>query len=440
MVAGRVYWTILEECVRRALPPILAGGGPPDEDARFSPEDAERLGQWSLRWLEAQDNAARNLAGRYEALSDHLRRMNSLEDGSFVREMVERSGLPKGRPVESKPSQMFAEVARFFRPVDMRGIDRIVPESVEFERPLDSVQIGVTAAERVVIANRTYRAILDVAIDRFLSPRRAGEGRRDEAAIFDSAFAERLANWSDLCRHAQDEAAKDASSQSAVARHGSSRSSLVGTTLAGPDALPATVEAHIERMTALETGHFLDDALERSGRPPGQSLDMTRIREFVAVARFLRMEAETQLPEALKQRSADVTTASRAGAAGRIYQAILDAAARRYLAIPRAGNARADAATVFDTRLAERLASWSIRWGGAEAGAPDGPGPRFAAVRSHLERMTSLEEGRALHDALTRAAPHASAKDAPTPPREFADVLRFFRLEARWELELIKSR
>jgi len=438
VVAGRVYWTTLDRWVQRAMAPPGPGGGPPEEDALFSPELAERLGQWSLRWQEAEDNAAKSLAGRYQALSNHLGRMSALEDGRFWREAVKPGGLMKGRPVESKPPRLFAEIARFFRPVDERGIDRVVPEFVEFERPLNPLGVAVTPTERVEIAGRAYGAILDAAVDRFLAPPRSGEARRDGAAIFDAPLAERLANWSEMWMQAQDDAATDMSSRSAVARNGSARLALAGTRLAGPDALPATVKSHIERMSALETGRFLDDALKRAGCPAGETLLMTRLREFVAVAKFFRIEAESQLPEVSRPKGTDVTASSRTAAAGQIYQSILDGAARRYLTIPRAGGAPLDVRSVFDLRLAERLGSSSIRWGRVEAGAV--PGSRFAAVRSHLERMAALEDGRVLHDALARGGPGVGGPDAVQPPREFAEVARFFRLEARWELELIKSR
>ncbi len=195
----------------------------------FSLELAERLGRWSLRLQEAQDNAAKSLAGRYQALSDHLGRMSSLEDGRFLREARSSEvGCCNGRPVEAKPPRSFAEIARFFRPVDERGIDRVVPELVEFERPLNPVGVGVTPAERVEIAGRVYGAILDAAVERLLAPPRAGEARPDEAAIFDAPLAERLANWSDMWRQAQDDAATDASRDSAVAHNGPARLACVG--------------------------------------------------------------------------------------------------------------------------------------------------------------------------------------------------------------------
>ena len=171
-IAGRAYRAALDGWVRRATTPPRPGGGPPDDAALFSLELAERLGRWSLRWQEAQDNAAKSLADRYQALSDHLGRMSSLEEGRSLREAVK----PPGRPVESKPPRSFAEIARFFRPVDERGIDKVVPELVEFERPLNPRGIAVTPAERVEIAGRAYRAILDEAVDRFLASPRAGGG------------------------------------------------------------------------------------------------------------------------------------------------------------------------------------------------------------------------------------------------------------------------
>jgi hypothetical protein len=439
-VAARAYRTTLDDWVQRAMKPPGQGGSAPDENALFSPELAERLGEWSIRLQEAQDNAARSLAGRYEALSNHLRRMSSLEDGSFLGEASKPAGLATGRPIALKPPRPFAEIARFFRPVDERGIDRVVPQLVEFERPLNPLGTAVTPAQRVDIAGLVYGRILGAAVDGFLAPPRAGEAHREKAAIFDGPLAERLASWSDRWRQAQDDAATGTFSRSALARNGPFRLALSGTRMAGPDALPATLKSHIERMSALETGRFVDDALQRAGRPAGERLDMTRLREFAAVAIFYRTEAESQLPAVSRPKATDVTAISRAAAAAQIYQATLDEAARRYLALPRAGQKSPEARSVFDARLAERLGAWSIRWGRVRAATGEVPGARFAAVRSHFERMASLEDGRALHNALAQAGPRADGTDALPPPREFAEVARFFRLEARWELELIRSR
>jgi hypothetical protein len=55
--------------------------------------------------------------------------------------------------------------------------------------------------------------------------------------------------------------------------------------------------------------------------------------------------------------------------------------------------------------------------------------------------MTSLAGGPALHDALKRTGLLAGGRgSAPVPPREFVKVATIFRLEALWELDLIRSR
>ena len=110
--------------------------------------------------------------------------------------------------------------------------------------------------------------------------------------------------------------------------------------------------------------------------PPLEPVDMTRFREFAEVARFFRIEAEDRLPGASRPKGAGVTDSGQAETAGRIYGAILDGAARRYREAP--GRGPADVRLVFDPRLAERLAAWSIRW--ARAGSAR-PGPCFAVQR-----------------------------------------------------------
>ena len=419
--------------MQRATTPPRPGAGPPDDAALFSLELAERLGLWSLRWQEAQDNAAKSLAGRYLALSDHLGRMSSLEEGRSVREAVK----PAGRPVESKPPRSFAEIARFFRPVDERGVDRAIPELVDFERPLNPRGIAVTPAERVEIASRVYQAILDEAGGRFLASPRQG-GHQDEGAIFDARLAERLGDWSDCWRQAQDAADMDLDSRSAAARNGSVRLALAGARLAEQDSRLATVQSHVERMRALESGRFLYDTLKRAGRPVVEPVDMNRLREFVDVVRFFRIEAERQLPNASRPKRTDVMASSRAAA--RIYHAILDSAARQYQEMPRTGGAPADASLVFDPCLAERLGSWSISWRMARPAWARERSHRSPRSGAHLERMASLEDGRSLRDALARAGAPTGKSPVPASPREFTQVARFFRLEALWELAMIRSR
>ena len=407
MIAGQVYRIVLDGWVQRAMAPPRPAGGPSDEDALSRLELAERSGQWSLRWQEAQDNAAKSLAARYQALYDHADRMSALEEGRLGR----GAGKPAGRSGEPKRPLGFVEIARFFRPVAERGIDRVVPQLVASERPLNSRGLAVMPAERVEIAGRVYRAILDEAVDRYRASTRAGADRPANGAIFDAILAERLGDWSDLWRQAQDDVVMALDARGPSAR------------LEVPAARRAAVKSHIERMSALEGGRFLHDAL-----------DMTRFREFAEIARFFRIEAESRLRESSRPRGMDVTASGRAATAARIYQDILDGAARRYRELPRDGGAPADVRLGFDARLAERLGSWSIRWARALGG--EGRSTQFAAIRSHIERMATLEDGRALHDAIARVG----GPGATAPPREFAEVARFFRVEAVWELEIVRSR
>jgi hypothetical protein len=335
---------------------------------------------------------------------------------------------------------LFVDIARFFRPVDEWGIDRVVPVLVDFERPLNPRGVAVTPEEQVENAGRTYRAILDEAIQRFLAAPRAGEGRRDAGAVFDARLAERLAFWSDLWWQAEDIAITRPDPRWATAGHRSARLAVAGIRLAGPTSLPALVRSHIERMSTLESGRFLDDALERAGRPALEPIERGRLREFTAVARFFRIEAEHILGDSAGPMGRDAIASSQATAAARFYEAILEEAARRYLVAARAGGAAPDGRLSFDLRLAERLGSWSIRWGRARADEGPGRSSQFAAVRAHIERMGSLEDGRSLREALAHIGPRDGGPAAPAPPREFAEVARFFRLQALWELERIRAR
>jgi hypothetical protein len=424
--AERAYQAALEGWARSVQLPPRPGAGPPVEAGLFDTELAERLGRWSRRWQEAQDNAAKSLAARYQAVSDHLARMSALEDGRSAYEAV-------GRAAGRKPPTLFADIAQFFRPVDDWDTDRVVPGLVEVERPLNPRGIAVTPGDRVEIAARVYRGILDEAVARSLAS-------RDANAIFDAALAERLGSWSDLWRQAGDAAVADPALRSATVRDRSARPARAGARFVGPDSRPITTRAHLERMAALEDGRSLHDAFTRAGRPADEPVDMTRLREFVAVARFFRIAAESWLPEAPRVFGPDATASGQAAAAGRIYRAILDEAAGRYREAPRAGGATPDARLVFDGRLAERLGCWSVRWARAQAGPGADFGARFAAVRAHLERMAAIEDGRALNESLARDGRGMRGVAAPAPPREFAEVARFFRLQALWELEQVRSR
>ena len=119
----------------------------------------------------------------------------------------------------------------------------------------------------------------------------------------------------------------------------SARVPSAGARAAGPGGRTATMRSHIERMSELENGRFVDDALKRAGRSAAQPVDMTRFREFAEVVRFFRIEAESRLPGASRPKGTDVTDSGQAATAGRIYRAILDEAARRYREAPRGRGA-----------------------------------------------------------------------------------------------------
>jgi hypothetical protein len=436
LVAGRVYRAIQHEWAQQAATMSRAGRAAPDVEARSNVELTERLGPWSLRWQEAQDNAARSLAARYQAFADHLERMSALEDGRFLRE----AGPATEGPVGPKPRHESAEVARFFRPIDEWDIDRIIPALLQAERPLNSQGIAVTPTEQVEFADRAYHAILDKAVDRFLASPRGGETRPDEVAILDSALAERLGFWSDLWRQSQDVAARQPAWRSQAVGDRPARIPSAAPRAMGPVGPEATMRSHIARMIELENGRFVDDALKRAGRSAAQPIDMTRIGEFTEVARFFRIEAEAQLPGGSRPKGTDVTDSGQAATAGRVYRAILDGAAHQHRDAPRAGKAIADVRVVFDARLAERLAAWSIRWARAQIRVNLTRDSQFNSVRSHIERMASLEDGRSFHDGLERAGLRVAGVAVPAPPHELAEVARFFRLEAVWELANVKSR
>jgi hypothetical protein len=431
-VAGRVYRAVLDDWMRRAGMPPRPGGGAADVEARSLLELVERLGPWSLRWQEAQDSVATNRAGRYQSLSDHLVRMSDLEHGRF-RHGSDRANAAVA-PVEPRADDIPAKAARFFRPIEGWNLDQVVPTRLQSERPLNPVGVGVTSAEQAEIAARVYHAILNEAVSRYLASRK-GEARRQEEAIFDAPLAERLGFWSDLWSQAQDAADRDSSSRSAAAR-----ASLGGVRSVRTGGRLAAIRAHIERMNDLVRGRLADDARERAGRPAVGPVDLTRLREFTEVARFFRIEAEDRLPGGSGPRDADVMDSGQAVTASRVYRTVLDGAARRYQEAPRAGGVPADVGLVFDSGLADRLAAWSARWARAQIRADGSRPSRFTAVRSHLERMAMLEDGRSLRDVLERPVLPAGGIAAPAPPREFADVARFFRLEALWELEQIKAR
>ena len=193
-------------------------------------------------------------------------------------------------------------------------------------------------------------------------------------------------------------------------------------------------------MSELENGRFLNDALKRAGRSAAESVDMARFPEFTEVVRFFRLEATSRLQGATQSKSTDDSDSEQAATADRIYRALLDGAARRDREAPLAGEALADVRLDFDTRPAERLAAWSIRWARAQIRVDPTRASHFNAIRSHVERMALLEDGRSLREAIDRTGPRVAAVTVLALAREFGDVARFFRLEALWELAQVKSR
>ena len=436
LVAARVYQSIMDDSTRRPKTSPRPGPADPDVEARSNLELTERLGPWSLRWQEAQDNAAKSRAARYQALSDHLGRMSALADGRFKHE----TGQATGGPVGPQPSRGSFAVARFFRPIDEWVIDRIIPTVLISERPLNPQGIAVTPAELEEIADRVYHKILDEAVDRFLASPRGGETRADEVPIFDAPLAERLGFWSDLWRQSQELAAKDPSWRSPAVGDRSARVPSAGVRTAVPSARMPTIRSHSERLRELENGRFVDEALKRTGRTAAKPVDWNRYVEFASVVRFLRIEAESWMSGAPRPKGMESTDSAHDATASRNYRAILDEAAHRYALAPRAGQAVADVRLIFDSRLAERLAAWSIRWARAQIHTDMRRASQHSAVQAHVERMASLEDGRSFHDALEPVGNRADGAAGPAPAREFADVARFFRLEALWQLAQVKTR
>ncbi len=127
-----------------------------------------------------------------------------------------------------------------------------------------------TASERAEVAGRIYRAVLLGEARRYLSPPRAGEPPPDAAAIFDARLAERLGGWSLRWM----EAARNAGGRAARFE---------------------AVRAHLDRMRGLESGRSVRDALREAGRPGDGPLDVTRLGEFIEVARYFRLDAESRL-------------------------------------------------------------------------------------------------------------------------------------------------
>jgi hypothetical protein len=113
-VAARVYRALLRGEARRYLAPPHAGEPPPDASAVFDARLAERLGEWSLRWMEAGRNSG-GRAARFEAARAHLERMRGLETGRALQDALREEAPPGGRPLDLTRLGEFADVAQFYR-------------------------------------------------------------------------------------------------------------------------------------------------------------------------------------------------------------------------------------------------------------------------------------------------------------------------------------
>ena len=131
--------------------------------------------------------------------------MSSLEDGRFLRGAGKAAGFrPDDRASRSRPAGSPRSPGSSGR-LTSRHRPGCSPARRE-RATTQSPGLAVTPAERVEIAGRVYRAILDEAVDRYLASSRAGAGRPADGAIFDALLAERLGDWSDLWRQAEDDA------------------------------------------------------------------------------------------------------------------------------------------------------------------------------------------------------------------------------------------
>jgi hypothetical protein len=65
---------------------------------------------------------------------------------------------------------------------------------------------------------------------------------------------------------------------------------------------------------------------------------------------------------------------------------------------------------------------------------------KIAAVSPPRSLPKNSQFLRLFHDALERVGNRADGAAGPAPAREFADVARFFRLEALWQLAQVKTR
>ena len=214
-----------------------SGRAGPDVVARANLELAERLGPWSLRWQEAQDNAARSRAARYQSMADHLGRMSTLANECSWRILARG---PKGGSDRSQFADQPRSHGSSVR--SMRGdLTGSFTRSFSPGCPSMGQGVAVTHAEQVEIADRIDDVIMDEAIERFpASP------RQDDMQSINGLLAERLGFWSDLWRQSQDVTARDRPGRSLADGDRSASVASAEARAAGPSGPAATLRLHLE--------------------------------------------------------------------------------------------------------------------------------------------------------------------------------------------------
>jgi hypothetical protein len=110
-LAKRIYQErILFGLNRRIAPPQPAVDLP--EDPLLNEAMAEDLYRWSVRWLEAECDAAANRAGRVAAAQAHLDRMRTVESGKMARKELANHPLVKELDQKRIPVDMGVEELR----------------------------------------------------------------------------------------------------------------------------------------------------------------------------------------------------------------------------------------------------------------------------------------------------------------------------------------
>jgi hypothetical protein len=131
-IAKRIYGEQILSAVAMSFAPPRNQGDPPVVPL-WNEAMAEDLHRWSLRWMEAECDAAAAQAGRVAAAQAHLNRMTGVEAGKprmelanhpMLKDLEEWSkeggeiidaGVKKYQDVNPKAAKRYMDVARYFR-------------------------------------------------------------------------------------------------------------------------------------------------------------------------------------------------------------------------------------------------------------------------------------------------------------------------------------